>query len=175
MLVVNKIDLAPPDPLVPQTFAGLGVEIFEVSAAAGAGLEALAARLAPHRSVLTGASGVGKSTLVNALVPGAAAATNKVRLKDNRGRHTTAAANMYNLPGGGMIVDTPGVRELGVRMAASELPWYFPEFEPLTAQCKFRDCTHTHEPQCAIRQAVEENRLSAQRYESYVRILDTIL
>ncbi len=174
MLVVNKIDLAPPDAEVLGDFSGLGLEILNVSALVGTGVEALQGRLAGCRSVLAGPSGVGKSTLVNALVPGAAAATGLVRFKDKRGRHTTASANVYDLPGGGTLVDTPGVRELGVRMGAAELSWYFPEFAPFAPGCKFRDCTHTHEPQCAVRDAVEQGQVLARRYGSYVRILETI-
>jgi ribosome biogenesis GTPase len=174
VLVINKIDLAPPDADVLDDFTGLGLEILKVSAASGMGIGALQKRLAGCRSVLAGPSGVGKSTLVNALVPGAAAVTGMVRLKDQRGRHTTASANVYDLPGGGTLVDTPGVRELGVRMDAAELSWYFPEFAPFAPGCKFRDCTHTHEPQCAVRDAVEQSKILPRRYGSYVRILETI-
>jgi ribosome biogenesis GTPase len=174
LLVINKIDLAEPDPDVVRDFGNLGMEIFEISATTGTGVEALRQRMSSCRSVLAGPSGVGKSTLVNALVPGALAVTGAVRLKDLRGRHTTASANVYDLPCGGMLVDTPGVRELGVRLSAAELPWYFPEFEPFSSLCKFRDCTHTHEPQCAVIEAAEQNKILPRRYESYLRILETI-
>lgn len=174
VLVINKIDLAPPDAEVLDDFTGLGLEILKVSAASGIGIDALQKRLAGCRSVLAGPSGVGKSTLVNALIPGAAAVTGLVRFKDKRGRHTTASANVYDLPGGGTLVDTPGVRELGVRMDAAELSWYFPEFAPFVPGCKFRDCTHTHEPQCAVRDAVEQTKILPRRYGSYVRILETL-
>jgi len=174
VLVINKIDLAPPDAEVLGDFTGLGLEILKVSAASGMGIDALQKRLAGCRSVLAGPSGVGKSTLVNALIPGAAAVTGLVRFKDKRGRHTTASANVYDLPGGGTLVDTPGVRELGVRMDAAELSWYFPEFAPFVPGCKFRDCTHTHEPLCAVRDAVEQNKILPRRYGSYVRILETL-
>jgi ribosome biogenesis GTPase len=174
VLVINKIDLAPPDADVLDDFTGLGLEILKVSAASGMGIEELRGWLAGCRSVMAGPSGVGKSTLVNALIPGAAAVTGLVRFKDKRGRHTTASANVYDLPGGGTLVDTPGVRELGVRMGAAELSWYFPEFAPFVPGCKFRDCTHTHEPQCAVRDAVEQSKILSRRYGSYVRILETI-
>ncbi|MCK4602480.1 MAG: ribosome small subunit-dependent GTPase A, partial [Phycisphaerae bacterium] len=143
-------------------------------AVTGQGLEDLRAALLGRRSVLAGASGVGKSTLINALVPEADAATRAIRMKDQRGRHTTSAAVVYDLPKGGVIIDTPGIRELGVGLKAGELPWYFPEFEPLSPQCKFNNCTHTHEPDCAVVRAVEEGNILPRRYESYLRILESL-
>ncbi|MCJ7544180.1 MAG: ribosome small subunit-dependent GTPase A [Phycisphaerae bacterium] len=181
LLVINKIDLEPADPAVVAGFVELGLKVICCSAVTGEGLEKLRAALAGRRSVLGGASGVGKSTLVNALIPGAAAATRGVRMKDERGRHTTAAARVYDLPPapeggpGGMIVDTPGIRELGIDLTAAQLPWYFPEFEEHGSRCHFKDCTHTHEPDCAVRTAVEAGTIPARRYGSYLRILETLL
>jgi len=174
VLAVNKIDLAPPDEDVLATFRDLGVAIVACSAVTGEGLEELRAVLAGRRSVLAGASGVGKSALINALVPGAGAAVREVRAKDDRGRHTTSAATVYELPGGGLIVDTPGIREIGIRLTAEELSWYFPEFEPLQSGCRFRNCSHTHEPGCAVQAAVEAGEIPARRFESYLRILATL-
>ncbi len=174
VLVVNKIDLAGADESLLAGLCEQGVEIHRCSARSGAGVEALRPVLAGRRSVLAGASGVGKTSLMNVLVPGAAAATREVRDKDDRGRHTTSQARIYDLPDGGLLVDTPGLRELGVGITPAELPWYFPEFEAFQPQCKFRDCTHTHEPACAVRDAVEAGELPRHRYESYLRILDTL-
>ena len=174
ILAINKTDLAMPDEQVLADFLALGIQALLVSAFTGQGIDALAAALAGHRSVLAGASGVGKSTLINALVPSAKAATRQVRSKDDRGRHTTSAASLYQLPGGGVLVDTPGIREMGIRIDAAELPWYFPEFEPLVPHCRFRDCTHTHEPDCAVIAAAEEGKILPRRYESYLRILQTM-
>jgi len=174
VLVVNKIDLADPDEQVLGEFEALDVTVHRTSAVTGAGLDSLAAALREKRSVLAGASGVGKSTLINALVPGADAGTRRVRAKDQRGRHKTSAAAMYDLPGGGVLVDTPGLRELGINLTAEELPWYYPEFEPFAQQCKFSDCTHTHEPDCAVIDAVRKGRILPRRYESYLRILETL-
>lgn len=174
VLVVNKIDLGRPDQQVLADFQSLGVEIIFCSALTGEGLDGLRRQLAGKRSVLAGASGAGKTSLINSLVPGANAATQAVRAKDERGRHTTSAAVLYDLPGGGLIIDTPGLRELAVQLSAEELPWYFPEFEQLAGQCKFNDCTHTHEPACAVIAAVEDGAIPSRRYDSYLRILETI-
>lgn len=192
VLVINKVDLARPEAHVVEGFRQLGLEVFLCSAATGENLPALRARLAGKRTVLAGASGVGKSTLINALVPGADAATRSVRRKDDRGRHTTAAAAVYDLPAlrelegpllrppgraeaaGGILVDTPGIRELGFAIGLDELPWYFPEFEEVAGECHFNDCTHTHEPDCAVLAAVEAGQILRRRYESYLRIRDSM-
>lgn len=173
VLAINKIDLGPPDEAIIHNFVATGMEIIPCSAATGEGLDRLSAAIAGRRSVLAGPSGVGKSTLVNALVPGAAAVTQKIRAKDSRGRHTTSAAFIYDLPSG-LLVDTPGIREMGIRVSAADLPWYFPEFDAFSPACKFRDCTHTHEPSCAVRDAVESGGILERRYESYLRILETL-
>ena len=175
MIVVNKIDLERPAPhLLSELSGGGDADVLAVSAQTGEGLDILRAALAGRRTVMAGASGVGKSSLINAIVPGADLPSQAVRAKDQRGRHTTAAATVHELPGGGMVVDTPGIRELAVEMGASELPWYFPDIAALAPRCKFNDCSHTHEPQCAVIAAVEAGRLDPRRYESYLRILDTL-
>ncbi len=195
LLAINKIDLAPPPEESVRGFRALGVDVLPCSALTGEGLDALRARLAGRRSVLAGASGVGKSALINALVPDADAATRSIRMKDERGRHTTAAAAVYDLPAveadagaavepaeppvgvgpGGILVDTPGVRELGFAIDLEELPWYFPEFEPFVAECRFNNCTHTHEPGCALLAAVEAGNVPPRRYESYLRIRESLI
>ena len=174
VLVINKIDIGQADPSVLADFASLGVEIIQCSAVTGEGLENLIKVLEGKRSVLAGASGVGKSTLINGILPGTNAVTNTVRDKDKRGRHTTTASVVYDLPAGGIIVDTPGLRELGLAMSASELPWYFPEFEQVAQQCKFRDCTHTHEPKCAVIAAVQVGDILPRRYAGYLNIRQTL-
>ncbi len=174
LLVINKIDLGPPEEKVLDDFRSLGVEMILCSAETHEGLDELSAHLTGKRSVLAGASGVGKSTLINATIPGTNATTRTVRSKDERGRHTTSTSIIYDLPCGGVIVDTPGLRELGIHLDASELPWYFPEFEALVGECKFRNCTHTHEPDCAVIRDVEAELLPRRRYQSYLNILDTL-
>jgi len=174
IVVINKIDLAEPDQAILDELAGLEIEALCCSALRGEGLERLAGLLAGRRSVLAGASGVGKTTLINALIPGIEAATQPVRLTDQRGRHTTAASVVYRLPGGGLIADTPGVRELGIDLKATELSWYFPEFEALAGKCRFNDCTHTCEPGCAVAAAAQSGQISRRRFQSYLRILDSL-
>jgi len=174
VLVVNKIDLGRPDRQVLGNFQSLGVETILSSALTGEGLEPLRRRLAGKRSVLAGASGAGKTSLINAIVPGADAATQTVRAKDQRGRHTTSAAVVYDLPAGGLIVDTPGLRELALQFSAEQLPWYFPEFEAFAGRCRFNNCTHTHEPDCAVIAAVQDGKIPSRRYDGYLRILATI-
>ena len=174
VLVINKIDLAAPNESLLAELREGGISLHLCSAATGEGLEGLVEAIRSRRSVLAGPSGVGKSTLVNALVPGADQATREIRAKDQRGRHVTAAATIHPLPGGGLIVDTPGVRELAMDMAPSELSWYFPELAELGGGCRFRDCSHTHEPGCAVRQAVEDGALPPRRYQSYLRIFETL-
>ena len=180
LVVINKIDLGGPDPGVLKALSDLAVPAILCSAASGEGIPTLAAMLAGKRSALAGASGVGKSTLVNALIPGAQAATRPIRMSDQRGRHTTARATVYDIPRTGetdppgIIVDTPGVRELGFDLRANELPWYFPDFQEYAPRCKFNDCSHIHEPQCAVRQAVEDGNIPLARFESYLRILETL-
>ena len=175
LLAINKTDLASAEMLAEarEALSIVRVDPIFLSAATGAGLDELRGRLAAHRTVLAGASGVGKSTLVNALIPGATALTRPVRLRDERGRHTTAAAVVYDLADAGMLIDTPGVRELAVDMALTELSWYFPEFEAPARECHFKDCTHTHEPECAVIAAVEAEKIDPRRYESYLRLAET--
>jgi ribosome biogenesis GTPase len=175
VVAVNKIDVEPADEQLVAQLRELDVPTVCCSALRGDGLEELRPLLAGRRSVLAGPSGVGKSTLVNALVPGADVATRSVRMKDERGRHTTSSASVYDLPGGGLLVDTPGVRELGIDLEARDLPWYFPDIAAHAADCKFNDCTHTEEPDCAVRAAVERGELPPRRYESYLRILESLL
>ena len=174
VVAFNKIDLGEPDEEYVEELASGDIAVFRCSALTGEGLDELVAALEGRRSVLAGASGVGKSALINAIVPGADLAVQRIRTKDQRGRHTTAAATVHELPGGGLIVDTPGVRELALEMDATELPWYFPEMAALAGQCRFNNCTHSHEPVCAVRQAVEAGEIPPRRYRSYLRILETL-
>jgi ribosome biogenesis GTPase len=176
VLVINKIDLSRPNAATLADLEQRGLTVVMTSAETGEGLDALREKLAGKESVLAGPSGVGKTSLINALIPHAEGQTRRVRAKDERGRHTTSQARIYDLPAppGGCIVDTPGIRELDVPLEAAELGWYFPQIEALAPQCKFNDCTHTHEPRCAVRAAVESGELPELRYASYLRILESL-
>ncbi len=174
ILAVNKIDLGDPPADWIADWTARGVKIVMMSAATGEGTAELLHMLEGHRAVLAGASGVGKSTFVNAVIPEAQAATREVRGKDDRGRHTTSQSRMYDVPGDGLLVDTPGIRELGVNIPLEQVGWYFPEFEPFAQQCKFRNCTHIHEPNCQVQAAVENGDLPAHRFQSYLRLRQTL-
>lgn len=173
-VVFNKLDLGEVDPDLTEELQAGGIPLFFCSAATGQGLPELLTWASDKRCVLAGASGVGKSSLVNAMVPGANITTGEIRMKDERGRHVTSVASVHSLPAGGLLVDTPGVRELALGLTAQELPSFFPEIAALSGQCKFNNCTHTHEPGCSVQQAVEDGKIPPRRYDSYLRILETI-
>ena len=175
LLVLNKADLVDELPEAVQEFEGLADRMVLVSAETGQGLEELRALLVGRVSVLTGHSGVGKSTLVKALLPGVELDTGEVREKDGKGRHTTIASSVWDLPGGGSVIDTPGIRGLGFwNMEPELLPLLFPPFKQWVGACKFNDCQHLEEPGCAIHAALEAGELPERFYESYLRILDSL-
>jgi ribosome biogenesis GTPase len=148
-----------------------GVDILVTSAIAGTGMDALHALTRDNRTVaFIGASGVGKSTLVNALVGHEVQETGAVRESDQRGRHTTTARELVLIPGGGVLVDTPGLRAVSLWDADEGLSRAFADIEALAAQCKFRDCSHRVEPGCAVRAAIETGALDEARFENYLRL-----
>jgi ribosome biogenesis GTPase / thiamine phosphate phosphatase len=168
VVLVNKADLEPGDALAEAQAAAPGVPVHLVSAKRGDGLEALHEYLAPGRTVaLLGSSGVGKSTLANRLAGEELLATGDVRA-DELGRHTTTRRQLVRLPAGGLLLDTPGLREL--QLAGADLDETFPEIAALAPDCRFRDCSHTHEPGCAVRAAVESGAIDRERYESYLKL-----
>lgn len=174
ILVINKTDLGDFDHSLLDEYIPLGVQWITCSAHTTEGIDQLRKHLTNRKSILAGASGVGKSSLLNTLVPHLKLTTREVRLTDNRGRHTTSAATLYDLPFGGVVIDTPGIRELGMRIDRADLPWYFPEITNLAPDCKFRNCSHTHEPDCAVIAAADEGRMPKRRYLSYLRILESM-
>ena len=144
------------------------LDVIAVSSLHGDGLETLRAQLIDRTLVLIGESGAGKSTLVNALIGDQVAAVSEVRASDHRGRHTTTARQLHLLPGGGVLIDTPGIREVGLWTDESSVDASFPEIDELAESCHFRDCAHGPEPGCAVHDAVVDGRLSAERYDAWV-------
>ena len=175
ILVANKVDLVGTDAAHERfgPYERIGYDVLYTAAKAGAGVDELRARLAGRLSIVTGPSGVGKSTLLNAMQPGLRLATAEVSDALRKGRHTTTLAELHALDGraGGYVADTPGIRELGLwEIPPSELAWCFPEFRPHLGSCGFNDCSHLHEPRCGVRAAVEAGAVSEERYDSYRRL-----
>ena len=173
LVVLTKADLCPDvDEAVAATQAmAVGVDVIAVSAATGEGMTDLAARLLPgETAVLVGSSGAGKSTLVNALAGEARMAVGEVREEDGRGRHTTSHRELVLLPGGALILDTPGMRELGLLDADEGITATFEDIEALAAQCRFHDCGHTNEPGCAVQAALETGVLDPARWRNYQKL-----
>jgi ribosome biogenesis GTPase len=174
-LVINKTDLDPGEELA-RRYRDAGYEIFPVSARTGAGLDRFFDALRGKTSLLTGASGVGKSSLLNRLQPGLALRTQELSIKAGRGRQTTVSAVMVPLDAGGWLVDTPGFSEVGLwGIEPRELARCFPEMREPLERCKFADCTHRAEPGCAVREAVAAGRIHPDRYASYRVLLEELL
>jgi ribosome biogenesis GTPase len=170
-VAINKMDLVAKAPDLA-TYRALGLPIVEVSAQTHDGLGALRRLIDGKLVVFVGHSGVGKSSLVNALLGEAAAATADVAGKRGQGRHTTSTATLHWLDDATGVVDTPGVRSLALAgLEPGELAGYFPEFEPFVEACRFRNCTHDHEPNCAVREAAVRHEIPEARYASYLRLL----
>ncbi len=175
VIVANKVDqtgLAAAQRLFA-IYERLGYSVVYTSTLDGSGIDALRALVAGKVSVVTGRSGVGKSSLLNAVAPGLGLVVGDVSDALSKGRHTTRVAELVplRLAGGGYLADTPGIRELGLwRFPTEDLAWCFREFRPLIDSCYFASCTHTHEPDCAVRAAVENGEIAPERYESYVKL-----
>ncbi|TDL58334.1 ribosome small subunit-dependent GTPase A [Paenibacillus dendritiformis] len=174
-IVLTKSDAADDagDFIAQAELAAPGTDVFAVSALTGDGLERLRARLAPGTTVvLVGSSGVGKSTLANALAGGERMATQEVRAGDGKGRHTTTHRELLPLEGGAWLIDTPGMREVGMTAADHDgLSSAFEDIEALAAACRFHDCSHSQEPGCAVNAAIASGELEAGRLASYRKLL----
>ncbi|RBY81729.1 ribosome small subunit-dependent GTPase A [Geodermatophilus sp. TF02-6] len=172
VVVLSKADLCADVPAAVRAVAehALGVDVLPGSSVTGAGLDAVRALLGPGRTAaMVGPSGVGKSSLANALAGTTVAATREVRDGDGRGRHTTTARELHLLPGGGLLVDTPGMRELGL-VDDDGLDTAYADVAELAAGCRFRDCAHRTEPGCAVAAAIDDGRLDPARYTAWRKL-----
>ncbi len=178
VLLFAKCDLADertPFEAQAELYRSLGVRVVFVSVVTGEGLEEVRGLMQGAISVLAGQSGVGKSTLLNRLVPGLGLVVSEISKKWGKGRHTTSASSLHPFPGGGYVADTPGIRSFALpRLAAAEAAAYFPEFVSAAGGCRFSACTHRHEPSCAVKAAVDAGAIAECRYDSYLRIVEGV-
>ena len=176
VICVNKVDLLDAEEREAELpklepYLSLGVPIIGCSTKSGEGLEALRAEVEGKMAALVGHSGVGKSSILNALDQSLQLVTNTLHRKRGTGRHTTTASTLYDFGGGTYLIDTPGIREFGLwDLSRDALRDYFPEFEEPAELCRFTNCTHVHEPDCEVKERVEGGELNAARYETYVRL-----
>lgn len=183
ILVINKIDLLEGDEeameyldAVAYLYESIGYPVVKLSAHTGEGIDSLRGLLDGKTTLFSGNSGVGKSTLINDLIPGLNLATAEISDVHDTGMHTTTFSEMFELPGlkpGSYIIDTPGVKGFGtLEFDRHEVGHFFPEIFKIGAECRYGDCTHTHEPGCAVREALEDHRIAESRYASYLSILE---
>lgn len=173
VIVANKIDLCSIEKAreIFSLYEEIGYEVLYVSAKTGEGVEEMRRHLAGRLTTLAGPSGAGKSSLINQILPGVALGTGAVGQESGRGRHTTQVRQLFALPGGGYIADVPGLRTLALwDIEGEELDAYFKEIAPLVPDCQFNDCSHSHEPGCAVRKAVTRGKIHPARYDSYLRL-----
>ena len=177
VICINKVDLVSKEAVDTLTapYETLGYLIYRTSAVQGDGMDEFKEALSNRSTAVVGQSGVGKSTLLNGVEPGLGLKTKEIMKHHDRGRHTTTVVHLFRLQEGGYVADTPGVKELrlwGVKPA--ELATYYPELESLLGQCQFGDCSHLHEPSCAVRAAVADGLITPVRYEGYRRIFESL-
>ena len=179
VLAFNKVDLLTTDELRQQLeelkalYEGIGYPVITMSAATGDGADSLRELLAGKMSLLSGNSGVGKSSIINLMVPDAHVRVGDVSQAHHKGMHTTTFSELLDLPSGGAIIDTPGVKAFGtIDFERAQVAHYFPEIFNASSECRFNNCTHTHEPGCAVLDAVERGNISSSRYASYMSILE---
>ena len=178
IVIFNKVDLYDDETLedlafFTKVYMDIGYQVLHTSATESIGLEDFKKLLQHKTSLISGHSGVGKSTLINCIQPELELRTSEISESHDQGQHTTTFAEMYKLSFGGNIVDTPGIKGFGlVDMSKEEIGDYFPEFFKLKQDCKFNNCLHLEEPGCAVKKALDENKLSFTRYESYISFLE---
>ncbi len=176
-ICLNKIDLATDTRYqeVVEMYRNVGYQAVACSATTGEGLGHLKDAIRLRTSILAGHSGVGKSSLINAIQPGLSIATSEISEATGKGVHTTTSVELHPLDIGGYVADTPGLREIGLwDIKPEDLAELYPEIRALAGQCKFRNCAHIGEPECAIKQAVDEKDIAPERYETYVRIYQSL-
>jgi ribosome biogenesis GTPase len=174
LVCINKVDLVDPMTLIPLVgvYAQLGYRVLLLSAKTGFGLERLRRALQGRQTVFAGQSGVGKSSLLNRLDPNLRLPVRPVSKDTHKGCHATTTARLLVLPAGGFVVDTPGMRQFELwDVIPAEVPNFFREFRPYLTLCRFPDCTHTHETDCAVKNAVADGRIDTRRYESYSHMI----
>ncbi len=180
IIVFNKADLYKQKEddkflLVKEIYEPIGYKLVKMSVEENTGVDEVASLLAGKTTLISGHSGVGKSSFINRILPGLVIKTQDVSGWSGKGMHTTTFAEMYDLPFGGKIIDTPGIREMGlVDISKQELSHYFPEMRAVLNQCQFNNCLHLNEPGCAVKEAVNTGSIHAERYVSYLNIMDTI-
>lgn len=178
ILVFNKTDILDADmrgyqQAMVNLYQTIGYTCHQISAETGEGFDALRPLLDGKITLLSGNSGVGKSTIINRLVPGANLRTSEISDAHNMGQHTTTFSEMIPLKGGGWVVDTPGIKGFGTfDMEPEEITSYFPEIFRFSKDCRFSNCTHTHEPGCAVLKALEEHYIAQSRYQSYLSMME---
>jgi ribosome biogenesis GTPase len=173
IICINKIDLVDPADLQPLVgvYGQLGYEVFLISARTGFGADRVRRRVIGRESVVAGQSGVGKSSLLNAIEPGLDLKVGRVSEENEKGRHITTVARLIPLTSGGYVVDTPGIRQFQLwDVIPEEVAGFYRDIRPYVSLCRFPDCTHTHEAECAVKDAVADGRLDARRYESYCHV-----
>ena len=174
-ILLSKIDLQDAEAVAEfrAVYEGAGYRVLEVSARKGLGVEEVRELLTGRTTLVSGNSGVGKSTLIQAIDPSLDIRTGEISESHHKGRHTTTFSTMYPLAGGGAVIDTPGIKGFGlIDIDEAELWHYFPEMMRAAPGCRFYNCTHTHEPGCAVVEAVKAGEIAWPRYESYLKILD---
>ena len=171
IVVANKIDLVDDPHKIFGIYEDIGYRVLYTSTKLNGGLEEFQKILTGKLSALAGPSGAGKSSLLNAIQPGLGLAVNEISQAANKGKHTTVTRQLFPVEGGGYVADTPGWKSLALwDTEPEEIDGYFPELRQLVQHCQFNDCTHTHEPGCAVLLALREGKIHPERYESYLRL-----